>query len=196
MPQALSAVDYPHFAAFENDYNVFTPAEELMGLAEERGKISLQPPAAGDGSADRQVQAGRGARQRRRAGAGPFLAALLQGRQAERDLSRADRGTRATCCRPAGGRWRRVRSAGSWRARRSRCRCPASRPRRRCATISAPTRKVLCRPSVMAEIDAVLAGLRRIGNGNVWTYADHSPQQSKSPAGRVAGLSHVSAPWG
>ena len=41
MPQALSAVDYPHFVAFENDYNVFTPAEELMRLAEERGKISL-----------------------------------------------------------------------------------------------------------------------------------------------------------
>ena len=41
MPQALSAVDYPHFVAFENDYNVFTPAEELMRLAEEKGKISL-----------------------------------------------------------------------------------------------------------------------------------------------------------
>ena len=41
MPQALSAVGYPHFVAFENDYNVFTPAEALMRLAEERGKISL-----------------------------------------------------------------------------------------------------------------------------------------------------------
>ncbi len=41
MPQALSAVDYPHFVAFENDYNVFTPAAALMRLAEEKGKISL-----------------------------------------------------------------------------------------------------------------------------------------------------------
>ena len=41
MPQALSAVDYPHFVAFENDYNVFTPAEELMRLAEDKGKISI-----------------------------------------------------------------------------------------------------------------------------------------------------------
>ena len=41
MPQALSAVDFPHFVAFENDYNVFTPATELMALAEARGKISL-----------------------------------------------------------------------------------------------------------------------------------------------------------
>ncbi len=41
MPQALSAVDYPHFVAFENDTNIFTPATELMRLAEERGKISL-----------------------------------------------------------------------------------------------------------------------------------------------------------
>ena len=41
MPRALSAVDYPHFVAFENDYNVFTPAEALMRLAEEKGKISL-----------------------------------------------------------------------------------------------------------------------------------------------------------
>jgi aryl-alcohol dehydrogenase-like predicted oxidoreductase len=41
MPQALSAVDYPHFVAFENDYNVFTPAEALMRLCAERGKISL-----------------------------------------------------------------------------------------------------------------------------------------------------------
>ncbi len=41
MPQALSAVDYPHFVAFENDYNVFTPATELMALAEQKGKISL-----------------------------------------------------------------------------------------------------------------------------------------------------------
>ena len=41
MPQALSAVDYPHFVAFENDFNVFTPAEELMRLAEDRGKVSI-----------------------------------------------------------------------------------------------------------------------------------------------------------
>jgi aryl-alcohol dehydrogenase-like predicted oxidoreductase len=41
MPQALSAVAYPHFVAFENDYNVFTPAGELMRLAEDRGKVSL-----------------------------------------------------------------------------------------------------------------------------------------------------------
>jgi aryl-alcohol dehydrogenase-like predicted oxidoreductase len=41
MPQALAAVDYPHFAAFENDYNVFEPAEELMKLAEAKGKVSL-----------------------------------------------------------------------------------------------------------------------------------------------------------
>jgi aryl-alcohol dehydrogenase-like predicted oxidoreductase len=41
MPQAQSAIGYPHFVAFENDYNVFTPAEALMRLAEERGKISL-----------------------------------------------------------------------------------------------------------------------------------------------------------
>jgi aryl-alcohol dehydrogenase-like predicted oxidoreductase len=41
MPQALSAVAYPHFVAFENDYNVFTPAEALMRLCEERGKVSL-----------------------------------------------------------------------------------------------------------------------------------------------------------
>ena len=41
MPQALSAVGYPHFVAFENDYNVFTPAVELMRLAEDKGKISL-----------------------------------------------------------------------------------------------------------------------------------------------------------
>jgi aryl-alcohol dehydrogenase-like predicted oxidoreductase len=41
MPQALAAVDYPHFVAFENDYNVFTPAEALMRLCEERGKVSL-----------------------------------------------------------------------------------------------------------------------------------------------------------
>ncbi len=41
MPQALSAVGYPHFVAFENDYNVFTPAVDLMRLAEDRGKISL-----------------------------------------------------------------------------------------------------------------------------------------------------------
>ncbi len=41
MPQALSAVDTPHFAAFENDFNVFTPAVELMRLAEQKGKISL-----------------------------------------------------------------------------------------------------------------------------------------------------------
>jgi aryl-alcohol dehydrogenase-like predicted oxidoreductase len=41
MPQALSAVDYPHFVAFENDYNVFMPARALMQLAEERSKICL-----------------------------------------------------------------------------------------------------------------------------------------------------------
>jgi aryl-alcohol dehydrogenase-like predicted oxidoreductase len=41
MPQALSAVGYPHFAAFENDFNVFTPAAELMRLAEEKGKVSI-----------------------------------------------------------------------------------------------------------------------------------------------------------
>lgn len=41
LPQALSAVDYPHFVAFENDYNVFLRAEELMNLAERKGKISL-----------------------------------------------------------------------------------------------------------------------------------------------------------
>ena len=41
MPQALSAVDYPHFVAFENDFNVFTPATELMGLAEAKGRISI-----------------------------------------------------------------------------------------------------------------------------------------------------------
>lgn len=41
MPQALASVDYPHFVAFENDYNVFTPAKELMALAQARGKVSL-----------------------------------------------------------------------------------------------------------------------------------------------------------
>ena len=41
MPQALASVDYPHFVAFENDYNVFTPAAELMALAEQKGKVSL-----------------------------------------------------------------------------------------------------------------------------------------------------------
>lgn len=41
MPQAHAAGDYPHFVAFENDYNVFTPAAALMGFAQERGFVSI-----------------------------------------------------------------------------------------------------------------------------------------------------------
>lgn len=41
MPQALSAVDYPHFVAFENDYNIFTPATELMALCAQKYKVSI-----------------------------------------------------------------------------------------------------------------------------------------------------------
>lgn len=41
MPQARAAADYPHFVAFENDYNVFTPATELMDFAQERGFVSI-----------------------------------------------------------------------------------------------------------------------------------------------------------
>ncbi|UJQ94750.1 aldo/keto reductase [Mariluticola halotolerans] len=41
IPQAQSAADYPHFVAFENDYNVFTPATELMAFAQRKGKISI-----------------------------------------------------------------------------------------------------------------------------------------------------------
>lgn len=41
MPQARAAAGYPHFVAFENDYNVFTPARELMAFAQERGLVSI-----------------------------------------------------------------------------------------------------------------------------------------------------------
>ncbi|MBS3850541.1 aldo/keto reductase [Devosia sp. BSSL-BM10] len=41
MPQARAGADYPHCVAFENDYNVFTPAAELMGFAQDRGLISI-----------------------------------------------------------------------------------------------------------------------------------------------------------
>lgn len=41
MPQARAAAGYPHFVAFENDYNVFTPAAELMGFAQDHGLVSI-----------------------------------------------------------------------------------------------------------------------------------------------------------
>jgi len=41
MPQARAAAGYPHFAAFENDYNVFTPATELMAFAQAEGLVSI-----------------------------------------------------------------------------------------------------------------------------------------------------------
>ncbi|MEO8685450.1 MAG: aldo/keto reductase [Devosia sp.] len=41
MPQALAGVDYPHFVAIENDYNVFTPATALMELVVQRGLVSI-----------------------------------------------------------------------------------------------------------------------------------------------------------
>ena len=78
MPQALSAVDYPHFVAFENDYNVFTPAEGTDAARRGEGQDLALAPAAGHGPADRQVQAGRQARQRRRAGAGASMAQFFK----------------------------------------------------------------------------------------------------------------------
>jgi aryl-alcohol dehydrogenase-like predicted oxidoreductase len=41
MPQALAGVDYPHFVAIENDYNVFTPATALMALVAQRNLVSI-----------------------------------------------------------------------------------------------------------------------------------------------------------